>query len=513
MWKTWRNSGVLLHPTSLPGPYGIGEIGPEAYHFADVLNEMGQGLWQMLPLGPTSYGDSPYQSPSTFAGNHMLLSFDLLVKDGLLSADKLAELPAFPADRVDYGWVIPERMKILHSVCRTFSRRASDALKKRFADFCKHNAYWLDDYALFMAIKEAHGNGPFVEWPEELITRQEKALSKAREQYKTAIRDVTLLQFLFHDQWVRLRKYCAKKGIQIIGDIPIFVAHDSADVWAHPELFCVDAQTGRLQVQAGVPPDYFSATGQLWGNPLYRWDVHQQTGYAWWMQRLHKVFEMVDIVRIDHFRGFEAYWEVPANAETAINGRWVKGPNHDLFAVLKEHMGQLSIIAEDLGVITPEVERLRDDFEFPGMRILQFAFGNDDKADEFRPHNYKPNCVAYTGTHDNDTTVGWFRSEPGPNSTRTAQDIAKERATVLAYLRTGGEQIEWDMIALAFRSNANTAVAPLQDIIGLGSEARMNTPGKAGGNWQWRFNWEMLSTEKRKRLYEISAASDRIRKD
>ena len=511
MWKTWRNSGVLLHPTSLPGPYGMGEIGPEAYRFADVLQEMGQGLWQMLPLGPTSYGDSPYQSPSTFAGNHLLISLDVLVEDGLLSADKLKGLPEFPAERVDYGWVIPERMAILHSVCRTFSRRASASIQQRFRAFCRHNAYWLEDYALFMAIKEAHGNGPFIEWPAELITREEKALEKARTKFRTAIRDVKILQFLFHDQWARLRAYCANKGVQIIGDIPIFVAHDSADVWAHPELFCVDDATGRLQVQAGVPPDYFSATGQLWGNPLYRWEVHSASGYAWWMQRLRKVFEMVDIVRIDHFRGFEAYWEVPADAENAIHGKWVKGPNHHLFQVLREQMDVLPIIAEDLGVITPEVESLRDDFELPGMNILQFAFGNDEKAEAFRPHNYKANSVAYTGTHDNDTTVGWFNSQPGPNSTRSAEDIARERATVLDYLRTSGDQIEWDMISLAYRSQANTAVAPLQDIMGLGSEARMNTPGKPDGNWQWRFQWEMLPEEKRKRLHEISAASDRIR--
>ncbi|MDD4736995.1 MAG: 4-alpha-glucanotransferase [Kiritimatiellae bacterium] len=511
MWKNWRNSGVLLHPTSLPGPYGLGEIGPEAYRFADVLNEMGQGLWQMLPLGPTSYGDSPYQSPSTFAGNHLLISLDLLVKDGLLSPDKPAKLPEFPLTHVDYGWVIPERMQILRSVCRTFSRKASEAVQKRFNRFCRHNAYWLDDYALFMAIKEAHGNGPFVEWPTELIRREETALAKARTKYKTPIRDVKIMQFLFHDQWERLRKYCAEKGVQIVGDIPIFVAHDSADVWAHPELFYVDEDTGRLQVQAGVPPDYFSATGQLWGNPLYRWEAHQSTGYAWWMQRLRKVFEMVDIVRIDHFRGFEAYWEVPADAENAINGQWVKGPNHHLFTVLRDQMGTLPIIAEDLGVITPEVERLRDDFELPGMNILQFAFGNDEKAEAFRPHNYKPNSVAYTGTHDNDTTVGWFNSQPGPNSTRSANDIARERATVLDYLRTSGDQIEWDMISLASRSQANTAIAPLQDIMGLGSEARMNTPGKPDGNWQWRFSWDMLPEEKRTRLRAISTASDRIR--
>ncbi len=505
-----RESGVLLHPTSLPGRYGVGELGPAAYRFADALQEMGQCLWQMLPLGPTGYGDSPYQSFSTFAGNKLLISFDQLVEDGLLSRGRLSAFPRFPDQAVDFGPVITVRTAVLRSVCRSFERRASASMKQAFEEFCAGNADWLEDYALFSALKIAHKLKPWPSWEKEWVRREPAALHAAQRRFKTAIRHEKISQFLFFNQWKRLADYCRARKIRIIGDIPIFVAHDSADVWSHPELFHLD-ERGNPTVVAGVPPDYFSATGQLWGNPLYRWDVHKQTDYAWWVARLRKIFEVVDIVRIDHFRGFEAYWEIPGNETTAINGQWVKGPNADLFEALNRQLGRLPIIAEDLGVITPEVEKLRDDFQFPGMRILQFGFGNDNPADTNRPESYPPNCVVYTGTHDNDTTVGWFHAEPGSGNTRSGEEIEKERKRVLDYVKTDGKEIHWDMIRVALRSKANTAVIPLQDILGLGSEARMNVPGTTGGNWRWRFTWNQLTPEIKQRLRKLAEETGRAR--
>ncbi len=506
--KLPRESGILLHPTSLPGGYGIGEIGPQARAFVDALEKMGQHLWQVLPLGPTSFGDSPYQSLSTFAGNHLLISFDQLVKDKLLSRSRLSKFPKFPEGEVDYGPVIDSRMAVLQTACRTFASRASQRKQKAFQAFCRKNAYWLDDYALFVALKEAHGGGPWIKWPEELACREPRALALAASTHRTAIRNAKILQFLFHEQWQKLMDYCHKKDVRLVGDIPIFVAHDSADVWAHPELFFVNGH-GTLIVQAGVPPDYFSATGQLWGNPLYRWAVHQNSQFAWWAARMQKMFELVDLVRIDHFRGFEAYWEVPSYEKTATNGRWVEGPGGTVFEALIKELGPLPIIAEDLGVITPEVEALRDKFHFPGMRILQFAFGNDPKAEDYRPHSYPHNAVVYTGTHDNDTTVGWFHAKPGKASTRSKAEIQRERQNVLNYLKSDGSEIHWDMIGLALRSNADTAVVPLQDLMGLGSEARMNQPGKSTGNWRWRFTWDMLTDDIQARMLDLSRESKR----
>lgn len=503
-----RAAGILCHPTSLPGPYGMGEMGPQAYRFVDLLAGMGQRLWQILPHGVTGYGDSPYQSFSTFAGNPLWISFDLLLQDGLLHRDRLTHFPKFPDGTVDYGAVIPARTGILRTVCRTFEHRASRAQKEAFEAFCRKEADWLDDFALFMALKEAHELRPWTTWAKELVRREPDALHHARQHFKTAIRNAKIQQFLFDDQWKRLRAYAASKGVQIIGDIPIFVAHDSADAWCHPELFYLDAD-GKCTVVAGVPPDYFSATGQLWGNPLYRWDVHRQTGYAWWIARMKKIFEMVDIVRIDHFRGFEAYWEIPGDAETAINGRWVKGPEGDLFVALENALGRMPIIAEDLGIITPPVEALRDRFHFPGMRVLQFAFGNDAKAADYRPESYPANCVVYTGTHDNDTTVGWFRTDAGPGSTRTQAEIDQERRAILDYLKSDGREIHWDLIGLALRSNANTAVVPMQDVLGLGTEARMNVPGTTSGNWRWRFTWDLLTPALQERLFDLTEKSGR----
>ena len=498
-----RASGILLHPTSLPGPYGIGEIGPEADRFADFLQATGQHLWQILPLGPTSYGDSPYQSPSTFAGNPLWISFDLLIKDKLLSRSQLKNFPSFPADKVDFGPVIVARFAVLKKICASFSERAAPDMQREFADFCARSAAWLDDYALFSALKDAHGGVPWTQWEADLIRREPAALEAAREKFADEIRAVKIVQYLFERQWKRLRAYCAARGIKFIGDIPIFVAHDSADAWAHQDLFFLD-EKGHPTVIAGVPPDYFSSTGQRWGNPLYRWDRHAETGYAWWVERLRKTFELVDIVRIDHFRGFEKYWEINADEPTAINGRWVDGPKEALFDELLKRLGRLPIIAEDLGVITPEVEALRDKYHFPGMRILQFAFGDDDQAEEFRPESYPPNCVVYTGTHDNDTTVGWFNSEPGQDSTRTLEQIEKERQSILEYLGTDGHEIHWDLIHLGITSKANTFVVPVQDLLGLDGTARMNVPGREGGNWTWRFSWDQLTPDIKKRLKKLT---------
>ena len=504
-----RESGLLLHPTSLPGRYGMGDMGPSARAFADALVDMGQHLWQILPHGVTGYGDSPYQSFSTFAGNPLWISFDMLVEDGLLNRWHLDKFPKLPDDHVDYEHVIPARQAILRTVCRTFERNASQTQKQAFAEFCERNASWLEDFALFMALKEAHNLEPWHTWEPELVRRDPAALQQARKHYRTAIRNAKILQWVFDDQWSRLRFYARDRGIKIIGDIPIFVAHDSADAWSHPELFYIDAQ-GKCAVVAGVPPDYFSATGQLWGNPLYRWDAHRQQDYQWWADRLRKIFEMVDIVRIDHFRGFAGYWEIPGNAETAIDGRWVPGPGAELFHALRRHLGDVSIIAEDLGVITPDVDQLRDTFHFPGMRVLQFAFGNDAKAADYRPDSYPPNCVVYTGTHDNDTTVGWFCSEPGKDSTRSVEEIAAERKAILDYLGSDGQEIQWDLMALAERSKANTAIFPLQDLLGLGTEARMNVPGTKGGNWRWRFTWDQLTPEIKQRMRGLAESTGRI---
>ncbi len=504
-----RASGVLLHPTSLPGPYGIGEIGPEACRFADFLESTGQQLWQILPLGPTSFGDSPYQSPSTFAGNPLWVGFDWLIEDGLLAKEDLDDFPTFPAGKVDFGPVIVARMKILDKVCAGFGTKATGEMQAEFKLFMARNADWLEDYALFAALKDAHGGVPWTDWEPELARREPAALDNARAQQRQRIHNVKMVQYLFDRQWKRLRAYCAKRHIQFVGDIPIFVAHDSADVWANPGLFFLKPD-GHPSVVAGVPPDYFSATGQLWGNPLYNWKAHKARNYDWWMARLKRVFEVVDIVRIDHFRGFEAYWEVPGDAPTAMDGKWIKGPDRHLFDVLNKHMGELPIIAEDLGVITDEVDALRDHCGFPGMRILQFAFGNDERADEFRPESYPTHCCVYTGTHDNDTTVGWFHSKAGEGSTRTQEEIEAENKMILDYLRTDGHEIHWDLINLGSRSNADTFVVPLQDLLGLGSEARMNTPGKANGNWQWRFAWDQITDAIRDRFAYVTRATGRM---
>lgn len=494
--KFERASGILLHPTSLPGPFGIGDLGPQAHRWLDFLRGAGCGLWQVLPLGPTGYGDSPYQSFSSFAGNPYLISPNLLREDSLLHTNDLVEAPKFPAERVDFGALIPWKMGVLDRAYIQFQQSRSKDLKSEFEEFRTANKYWLDDFCLFMAIKEAYGGGSWVNWPKPLLIREPSALNKAREDYSTDINRQEFRQFIFHRQWEMLREHAIRDNILIIGDIPIFVAHDSAEVWAHPELFAL-REDGNPEFVAGVPPDYFSKTGQLWGNPLYRWEVHQADGYQWWLKRLSAALKMVDIVRLDHFRGFAAYWEVPFGEKTAVNGHWVSGPGQDFFAAVKESLGELPIIAEDLGVITPDVVAMRQRFNLPGMRITQFAFTGDPK-EPFLPHNHEKNSVVYTGTHDNDTSRGWYE--------RVSE---VEKSFYRRYLNRDGSQVAWDFIRATWRSVAVFALAPMQDFLDLNNTARMNYPGNPSGNWTWRMSDSAMSEGLQERIRELNFLYDR----
>lgn len=469
-----RKSGVLLHPTSLPGRWGIGDLGESAYRFIDFLHATGQQLWQVMPLGPTGYGDSPYQCFSAFAGNPMLLSLDRLREAGLLLDEDLAHAPDFPHDQVDYGAVIPFKLDMLRRSFERASATMTPEQRQSFDGFRTQNSDWLDDYALFAALKAAHNGANWNSWESEIAQHSPNAVRRWATDLSTEVQFQAYLQYVFSVQWGDLKRYTNERGIQIVGDIPIFVAYDSADVWGNRAIFELDVE-GNPTVIAGVPPDYFSETGQRWGNPLYRWPALEHQDFGWWIRRFRATLNLVDIIRLDHFRGFAAYWEVPAEEETAINGRWVTAPGAKLFEMVERKLGSLPIIAEDLGVITPDVEALRDQFDFPGMNVLQFAFGNTDSEDSYLPHNYAPHCVVYTGTHDNDTTLGWWHRLP-----------EHERARVQTYLARDGHDICWDMIRAAFASVAETAIVPMQDILCLGSEARMNTPGLAAGNWSWR---------------------------
>ncbi len=496
-----RLSGVLLHPTSLPSRFGIGDFGKPAYRFIDFLVASGQSLWQILPLGPTGYGDSPYQCLSAFAGNTLLISPECLVAEGLLAKKDLRNAPPFPADRVDYGSVIPYKNALLEKAFATFKRNPDANLHAQFVAFTREAAAWLDDYALFRALKDANGGVAWNHWPGDLALRDRKALAKAREELREKIEAQRFYQFLFFKQWKAIRQYCHESNLKIIGDVPIFVAYDSADVWANPQFFKLN-EAGKPIVVAGVPPDYFSQTGQLWGNPIYHWGKLQTSNFQWWIDRLQATFQVVDIVRIDHFRGFAASWEVPATDRTAERGRWVEVPGRELFTTLRKALGELPIIAEDLGLITPDVEALRDDFGFPGMRIFQFAFRNTTNPD--LPHNYIPHSVVYTGTHDNDTAVGWFSSEAGRGSTRTAEQVETEKRFCLEYLNSAGLEIHWDFIRAVFASVADTAMVPLQDILGAGSQGRMNLPASQEGNWQWRYKENDLKGKLSRRLKRLT---------
>ncbi len=488
--KFERASGVLLHPTSLPGPYGIGDLGPAAYRWVDWLSGTGCKLWQVLPLGPTGYGDSPYQCFSAFAGNPYLISPEYLLKDNLLHPNDLSEKLDFDPQRVDFGALIPWKLNLLE---RAFIRFSSDTgtIHSEFDSFCAENTSWLEDYALFMAIKEAHGGGSWERWPDSLRKRDPAAMDEARKTFSSSILRFTFYQFAFFHQWNALRVYAHQKGLLIVGDIPIFVASDSSDVWSHPDLFFLDADL-KPTVVAGVPPDYFSPTGQLWGNPLYRWDVHKFTGYKWWLERLRSILKLVDILRIDHFRGFAGYWEIPAGNPTAEIGRWVPGPGADFFTAVRANLGaDLPIIAEDLGVITPDVTALRDQFALPGMKVLQFGFSGPDNP--FLPHSYPHNCVVYTGTHDNDTACGWYASAP-----------ENEKDFACRYLKIDGSDFAWDLIHASWSSTAVFAVAPLQDFLVLGTEARFNYPSRLGGNWEWRMTDTALSNLLQGRIKELN---------
>ncbi len=482
-----RTSGILLHPTSLPSRYGVGDLGDAAYKFVDFLHAAGQHIWQVLPLGPTGYADSPYQCFSAFAGNPLLVSPEGLMGDGLLSTDDVANVPDFPEERVDYGAAIELKYRLLARAFENFTHTGREDLREEFEKFTAESAAWLDDYALYRAMKEVRGGKPWYEWEPEAIRREPSALDAARRTLAAQIEAQKFFQFLFFRQWAALRAYCHEKEIKIVGDIPIFVAHDSSDVWAQPQYFKIDQETGKPLVVAGVPPDYFSKTGQLWGNPIYNWDLMLEDGFRWWIARMRSMLSLVDIIRIDHFRGFAAYWEVPRGDATAERGRWVFAPGRELFQAIKQELGTLPIIAEDLGFITPDVIELRDEFDFPGMRIFQFGFSNDTTNKDL-PHNYVRNSVVYTGTHDNDTAVGWFSSDPDASgSVRSAAQVEREKNLCLAYLQSDGAEIHWDFIRAVMASAADTALIPLQDVLGLGSEARMNTPATMSDNWVWRY--------------------------
>lgn len=491
-----RSCGIVLHPTSLPGPFGIGDLGPAAYRFADFLQEAGQSLWQILPLGPVGYGNSPYMCLSAFAGNPLLLSLERLAGDGLLTPEEIARPAWADPVRVDFARVRPYKEALLKRAFERFRREAAAGDRDAFYAFVEQQASWLEDFALFMALKEAHDGRVWTAWDTGAARRDPDALVRWRDRLAPAVEWHRFLQFEFHRQWSALRRYCAERRIRLIGDTPIYVAHDSAEVWANPDQFLLGTD-GEALVVSGVPPDYFSATGQRWGNPVYRWEHMAATGYAWWVDRLQTDFAQTDFLRLDHFRGFEAYWEIPASQPVATHGRWVKGPGADFFARvgagLAERGVEARMIVEDLGVITPEVDRLRDQFGFPGMRILQMAFGTDPKAAEYLPHNHIPNSVVYTASHDHNTTVGWFTAEPGTQSTQTEAEIEAERAATLRYTGSDGGEIHWDLIRLALGSVARMALYPLQDVLGLGTEARMNRPGSAEGNWEWRFTADQLT--------------------
>jgi len=500
-----RSSGLLLHVSSLPSPYGIGDLGPTAYRFADVLTGAAQRIWQMLPVGPVAYGYSPYASPSTFAGNPMLISPQQLLEAGLLHPDDLANPPDFPDSIVAFEQVIPYKRRLLERAFDRFEAGGGAEDRVAFGQFCKSNADWLDDYALFMALKEAHHDASWTAWPPPLARREADTLAHARTQYARAVRRHMFWQYLFERQWAALHTYCRERGLAILGDLPIYVAHDSADVWAHPELFFL-TDTGNPTVVAGVPPDYFSETGQRWGNPIYRWDVMQAHGFAWWTHRFQKALALFDLIRLDHFRGFAAYWEVPAEEETAINGRWRDGPGPALFEQVEANLGRLPLLAENLGFITDDVTALMKQFDFPGMAVLQFGFGGDADS-EHLPHNYTHHLVAYTGTHDNDTLVGWWTND---QSTLGAETVARERAYALHYLNLDPDEVQdlhWRCIRALMASSASLVITPVQDVLGLDSRARMNTPGTVGNNWGWRLlpdQLDALAGEPAARLHALT---------
>lgn len=498
-----RRSGILMHPTSLPGRYGVGDVGDAAYKFVDFLSESGQSYWQVLPITPTGYADSPYQGLSAFAGNPMLISPDKLVEFGHLAQSDLERPPAFDEDRVEFGSVIRYKTGLLDQAFTNFKSRILSSEGEEYKSFCEEQAFWLDDFALYMAIKESFNLAPWYEWDVGIAQRQADAIAGVRESMADCIENQKYRQWQFFKQWLELKHYANRQGIQIIGDIPIFVSMDSSDTWASPHLFQLDDDL-KPRVVSGVPPDHFSETGQLWGHPLYRWDVMNKDWYAWWISRFKVTLSQVDIIRIDHFRGFYNYWEIPAAAETAATGNWVLGPGAGLFRAVIAVLGEVPLIAEDLGDFDEKsragVDALLDEFGYPGTKVLQFAF-NSDASDAFLPHNFTENCVVYTGTHDNDTVKGWYEV--------SSTDAARNHARM--YMGVDGSDIVWDLIRLAWASVANTAITPVQNLVGLGHSARMNTPGTIGTpNWCWRLRQGALTQKISDRLRELTSVYGRL---
>jgi len=492
-----RSSGILIHPSSFPGRYGIGDLGPAAYTFLDFLNNAGCKLWQILPLGPTGYGDSPYQSFSSFAGNPYLISPEILLIDGLIHSDDLVEEMDFPQLRVDYGKIIPWKLNLLEKAYNNFNR--NHPFFDGYNEFCHENEYWLLDYAHFMALKEIFGGASWTCFPESLRSRDPLSIQESRENLKNIIDRYRFYQFIFFKQWRSVKIYAEKIGIRIIGDTPLYVAHDSADVWANSELFKLEPK-GEPTFVAGVPPDYFSSTGQLWGNPIYDWRKHKEEGFQWWIERIKRTLNSVDLIRLDHFRGFVKFWQIPAGNLTAQKGQWVQGPGIDFFRQLSDALGfsmNFPIIAEDLGIITNDVIELRDELGLPGMKILQFAF--TDAKNLFLPHHYSQNYVVYTGSHDNDTSEGWFKSAS-----------EKEKMFAEEYMKIDGSDIAWDLIRLGWASVAGYAITPMQDILRLDSCARMNFPGRVGGNWEWRLPEDYNQDDLINKLKKINEIYGRV---
>ena len=491
-----RSSGILMHPTSLPSAGGIGDLGPAAYEFVDWLAAAKQTLWQVLPLGPSGYGNSPYSCTSAFAGNILMISLERLAGRGYIDRERISGAAELE-NAVDFEGVSTRKLPLLREAAGNFLRAAPGGLRQRYEAFRAANEWWLDDYALFAVLRERFGELPWNLWPEEFTHRHPEALTESRVKLKALLDVECFLQFAFFEQWKLLRAYCAERGVRIIGDVAIFVNYDSADVWTHPDIFRLNPDLSP-EVVAGVPPDAFSETGQRWGNPLYDWEALKSRGYDWWIQRMKWAVETCDIIRLDHFRGFEACWEIPAEEPTAVNGHWTPGPNQDLFRALKNELGKLPFIAEDLGFITPEVLALRKKLDIPGMKVMQFGFG-DKGAHIYLPHRHTPDCVVYTGTHDNDTTVGWW------NHSATES----EKAWAVEYLGGVDGDIHWKFIRAAFGSVATMAVVPVQDVLGLDSDARMNIPSKPGGNWTWRLSRGALTPELAEKLALLTEVTDR----
>jgi 4-alpha-glucanotransferase len=491
-----RSAGILLHPTSLPSHSGIGDFGPAAYEFVDWLAGARQTLWQVLPLGPLGRGNSPYSCTSAFAGNVLLISLERLADRGMIDRERVAAAPDGDSP-VDFERVRAHKLPLLREAARTFLFSASGTARKRYQDFCRQNHWWLEDYVLFSTLREQCGDQPWNGWPPKIVRRQPEAIARLHKKMHEQLEEERFLQFAFFEQWRALRSHCRERGVRVIGDVAIFVSYDSADVWTHPEIFRLKNDLSP-EVVAGVPPDAFSETGQRWGNPLYDWDALKSRGYNWWIKRMRWAIETCDIVRLDHFRGFEAYWEIPADEPTAVHGHWVQGPNEDLFKALRSALGDLPFIAEDLGYITPEVNDLRKELGIPGMKVMQWGFG-DRGAHKYLPHRFERNSVVYTGTHDNDTIVGWWNS--------AATDDEKKLAS--AYLGIGDDEVHWAFIRAALTSVANLAVIPVQDILGLGSDARMNVPSQTVGNWSWRLPLGALTPELAAKLATFVEVTDR----